>query len=92
MGPSSIDQVSILASTLKMALELILGSSIHHSTFSAVSSPARWSFSFIVGPLHYQSQLCIIIYISNIQRTKKYSAVMYYLLSDLLWLLSDRVS
>ena len=37
-----------------------------------VSSPARWSFSFILGPLHWSS-----IYISNIQRTQKYSAVIY---------------
>ena len=36
-----------------------------------VSYPARWSFSFIVGSLHWSS-------ISNIQRIQKYSAVMYY--------------
>ena len=34
-----------------------------------VSYPTRWSFSFILGPLHWSS---------NIQWTKKYSAVMYY--------------
>ena len=34
-----------------------------------VSYPSRWSFSFTLGPLHW--------YISNIQGTKKYIAVMY---------------
>ena len=32
-----------------------------------ISYPARWSFSFILGPLHWSSTL----YISNIQRTQK---------------------
>ena len=41
-----------------------------------VSYPARWSFPFILGPL----QSAFIIYISDIQRTQKYSAVMKYLL------------
>ena len=35
------------------------------------SYPARWSFSCILAPLHWSS-------ISNIQRTQKYSAVMYW--------------
>ena len=36
-----------------------------------VTYPTRWSFSFILGPLHWSS-------ISNIQgQRKKYSAVMY---------------
>ena len=74
MGPSSIDQVSILASTLRMALVLILGSSIHHSTFSAVSSfPCSMIF------LLYSGTSVLIIYISDI---KKYSAVMYYWNAD----------
>ena len=41
--------------------------------FKVVSLPARWSFSFILGSLHWSS------IISNIQRTQKYSAVMYIL-------------
>ena len=35
-----------------------------------VTQPDRWSFSFILGPLHWSS-------ISNIPRTQKYSAVEY---------------
>ena len=36
-----------------------------------VSYPARWYFPFILGPLHWSSIL--YSYISNIQRTQKYT-------------------
>ena len=41
-----------------------------YTWYCLVSQPDRWSFSFILGPLHWSS-------ISNIPRTQKYSAVEY---------------